>query len=341
MMKLRGRCMHTLKNEDLKNNVENLTNLNLGFKYSKLTNSGSEAVLYALKNAKIPMKSFIVLPVTICKSVVDAILKYGCYPYFCDVDEHFCLDIECLNKNVLKDISAVLYVHAYGILKDISDLVNFCRTNNLILIEDSAQYFCSDGKYRYLSQGDFVIFSFGHGKPISADGLGLIASNCQSINSCPNIEGIANLSLLFNKLKNVNNLLIHKQKRVGLYIKQLGEEKIIFNNCCFIDNVCHRLLYFNDKNYQKISDKMYEKMKELDIDNFQSTIVVEAFRENCLKDISKYVTKQRLDLESFPVYKKLKGSYYYFRTNEEITKESIYKICEIFKTESNAILNSH
>ena len=321
--------MHILKSE-LNKVIEKYTNKFLGFKNSKLTNSGSEAIKYALINANIQKKSYIVVPVTICKSVVDVILDYGCYPLFCDVDDEFCLNIDKVKIPKGINISSIIYVHSYGLLKDISKLVQFCKVHQYILIEDSAQYFCIDKKYQNKPQGDYVIFSFGQGKPISAGSLGLLSSNKNNIESYPKINNTKDLKRLYKKLNKAPLILKEKQEKVKLYITLLNQKNNIILNDCFLDNTYHRLLYFQPKNYQHISDKMYDYMKKSKISNFQSTIVVEAFQEEYLKNIKQVNDVQSLTLSNYPNYAKLKQSYYYFRTHNKTTKKSIYKICKYF-----------
>lgn len=343
MTKLRGLCMHILKS-NIKKFIEKHSDKLLGFKNSKLTNSGSEAIKYALINANIQKKTYIVVPVTICRSVVDVILDYGCYPLFCDVDNEFCLNIDKLQIPPGVLVSSIIYVHAYGLLKDISKLVHFCEAQQYVLIEDSAQYFCVDRKYENITQGDYVIFSFGEGKPISAGEYGLLTSNKKNIDKFPIINNIKSLKLLYKKLINAQSILKIKQEKVKLYTSLLNQKNDIILNKCFIDNVFHRLLYFHPKNYQHISDKMYDYMKKTKICNLQSTIVVEAFQEDYLKKIKKVNEPQSLILTNYPNYAKLKKSYYYFRTHDKTTKKSIYKICKYFNnllSNDEVSLNDH
>ena len=324
--------MHILKNKSIKEKVENLAEARLGFKDCRLTNSGSEAIEYALKNAKLKKNTYVIVPVTICRSVVDAILGYGCWPYFCDVDDEFCLDIGNLNIEKV-EVSAMIYVHGYGILKDIASIVDFCKRNNIVLIEDSAQYFSHDKKYNHLAQGDFVVFSFGSGKPISVGDYGLIASNKNTIIASPVLSDTKKLSLLKDKLKKAEKELSKKEKKAKLYFRLLDETKII-SGSQFLDNTFHRVLFAQEQNYQEISDRMYEYMKVAKINNFQSTIVIEAFRE---KDLKKILPSnvQNLDLDNFPNYKKLKYEYYYFRTHDKTSIRSIRKICKQFNSLRN------
>ena len=308
----------------LKNKIEHNICKSLGFNYGKITNSGSDAIKYCLMNAKIKEGTYIIVPVTICKSVVNVILEYGCFPLFIDIDRDFCLNInDVVNKNT-NDISTVIYVHAYGILKDIGTLVKYCNDRSICLIEDSAQYICNSNRYVNCSQGDFVIYSFGKGKPVDVGGLGFIASNKVEIKEFPLITNIylyKNLNRCFSKL---NKILEEKKDKVKKY-KNIFADLNVIDNKNFLDNIYHRLLVYYPQNYYRISKKMYLYMNFVGIDNYQSTIPIEAFRE---KSIKEQLPKphQSLTLKNFPTYNKLKKSIHYFRTAEWINDENIIAI---------------
>lgn len=312
----------------LKNKIEHNICKTLGFNYGKITNNGSEAIKYCLMNAKIKKGTYIIVPITICKSVVDVILEYGCFPLFVDVDQDFCLNInEVVNKNT-DNISTVIYVHAYGILKDVRALVKYCNDCSICLIEDSAQYICNSNRYMNCPQGDFVIYSFGKGKPVDIGGLGFIASNIVEITEFPLIQNFnlcKNLNKCFTKL---NNILKEKKDKAKKY-KNIFANLNIIDNENFLDNIYHRLLVHYPQNYYRISEKMYLFMNAVGIDNYQSTIPIEAFRE---KSIKAQLPKphQSLNLKDFPTYSKLKKSIHYFRTTEWINDENIALISDKF-----------
>lgn len=323
MTKWRGQCMRILKNK-----IEHNICKTLGFNYGKITNNGSEAIKYCLMNAKIKKGTYIIVPITICKSVVDVILEYGCFPLFVDVDQDFCLNInDVVNKNT-DNISTVIYVHAYGILKDVRALVKYCNDCSICLIEDSAQYICNSNRYMNCPQGDFVIYSFGKGKPVDIGGLGFIASNIVEITEFPLIQNFnlcKNLNKCFTKL---NNILKEKKDKAKKY-KNIFANLNIIDNENFLDNIYHRLLVHYPQNYYRISEKMYLFMNAVGIDNYQSTIPIEAFRE---KSIKAQLPKphQSLNLKDFPTYSKLKKSIHYFRTTEWINDENIALIGDKF-----------
>lgn len=323
MMILRGLCMYILKN-----NLENKINKTLGFNCGKLTNSGSEAIKYCLINANVKKETLVVMPVTICKSVVDAVLDYGCYPYFVDVDTDFCLDLKMVQDTFRNDISTIIYIHAYGIYKNISELVKFCKERSIILIEDSAQYINARNIYVKVPQGDFIIYSFGKGKPIDVEKYGFIASNKMDIKYYPNIVENDKYSLLYDKFTDIKTIIDNKLQKVKLY-KQLLNTNNIKDNDNFIDNIFHRILFYQPQNYNDISKKMYQFMDKNKLDNYQSTILIEAFREPALQKKIPNVY-QDLHLENFKTYEKLKKSYHYFRTCDWINEDNIKKICDFF-----------
>ncbi len=311
----------------MKNEIEKKIKCTWGFLFGKLTNSGSEAIKFALINAKIKKGTYIAVPVTICKSVVDEIIEYGCLPFFIDVDNDFCLDYQKLVQGFNNKISAVIYVYAYGILKDVSNFVKFCNEYNIILIEDSAQYVCAKNRYKQSSQGDFVIYSFGKGKPIDVGCYGFIASNLYEIDEFPSLYSEQKLSVLSDKFDNIKNILKEKLEKVKIY-KRFLNKKDILDKPCYLDNIYHRLLFYKPLHYYEISEKMYKFMDKNHIDNYQSTIPVEAF---CEPNLQKLMTDHtRLNLNYFKNYKCLKSSYHYFRTCDWINEDNILEICNYF-----------
>lgn len=315
--------MHTLKNK-----TEQKICKILGFHYGKITNCGSEAIKYCLINANIKIGTYVIVPVTICKSVVDVIFEYGCLPLFIDVNEDFCIDVKNVIRNYNKQVSAMIYVHAYGILKDINDLVSYCKNNAICLIEDSAQYICENNRYCNCQQGDFVVYSFGKGKPVDVGGLGFIASNNLKITRFPILTTINSCEVLNKKFDNLP-VIINEKKRKAKEYKKYFKNLTILNANNFLDNVFHRLLVYYPRNYYKISKKMYFYMNDAKIDNYQSTIPIESFREtSTIKRLPKQ--HHNLSLTDFPVYSKLKKSIHYFRTSEWINDSNIKQICDEF-----------
>ncbi len=83
-----------------------------------------------------------------------------------DCDEKGCLDYASLIKYPLDSYDGIIVTNLFGKASDIERYIEFAKTNNKILLFDSATCFYSKYKGRFLGQfGDAEFFSFHHTKP--------------------------------------------------------------------------------------------------------------------------------------------------------------------------------
>lgn len=103
--------------------------------------SGTDAITIALLSYDLQGKKIIVPSHTAPASIVG-ILRAGCIPLYCDIDNSTLMlspqaVSQTLNKE--KNIGGILCVHLYGFSADITQLKRISKENNLFLIEDCAQ----------------------------------------------------------------------------------------------------------------------------------------------------------------------------------------------------------
>lgn len=102
-------------------------------------------------------------------------VKKGAKPVWADIEkETRVVSLETIKKCITKHTKAVVVVHLYGfIIPDIRKIADFCKNNNLLLIEDVAQAMGTslDGK-KAGTFGDFGIFSFHSHKNMTTLGEG-------------------------------------------------------------------------------------------------------------------------------------------------------------------------
>ena len=113
----------------------------LGGGFSKVVNSGTNAVYVALKSLKIRKNSYIAVTPLIDPGVINAILLAGYIPFFIDYDDKYkpvLSRINFLSQNNL-DISAIIIVHYYGYVSDISAIKKTCKDRDIKIIEDCSQ----------------------------------------------------------------------------------------------------------------------------------------------------------------------------------------------------------
>ena len=134
----------------------------LGGGFSKIVNSGTNAMYIALKSLEIKEKSYIAVTPLIDPGVINAIIIAGYIPFFIDFEDKYkpvLSNIDFLS-NIDLDISAIIVVHYYGYVSNISEIVKYCKKNNIKIIEDCSQ--CHGGSHKGNSigrQGEISIFS--------------------------------------------------------------------------------------------------------------------------------------------------------------------------------------
>ncbi|MGE4546115.1 MAG: DegT/DnrJ/EryC1/StrS family aminotransferase [Pedobacter sp.] len=147
-------------------------------KYAVLTDSGLSAILVYLYLNNIISGDEIIVPAYLCKHVGRGLQEKGYKLKFVDVNNNYNISTSDLLKKISSKTKVVLAVHTYGIPCDIHKIKEITKQNNALLIEDSAQSFCTTVNNIILGTiGDCGIYSFGWFKPISAMGGGAFISD--------------------------------------------------------------------------------------------------------------------------------------------------------------------
>jgi len=168
----------------------------LGVKYAISFNSGRSAFLAILNALSLDKGDEILLQAFTCNAVPNPIIWSGFKPVYVDCDEKtFNIDIEDL-KNTLrqghsaelsrspqgKKPKALVVQHTFGLSAEIDEILEICRQNNLILIEDCAHSLGVTYKGRNVGTfGKVAFFSFSRDKVISSVYGGMVATNDPSI----------------------------------------------------------------------------------------------------------------------------------------------------------------
>lgn len=137
-------------------------------------NSGSDALLLAVKALDIGPGDEVLTVSHTYISTVDSIVRNGATPVFVDIDpETFCIDPAQIEDKITERTKAILPVHLYGHPADMTSIMNIAKRHNLFVIEDACQ--AHGAKYkgeRVGSIGDLACFSFYPVKNLGAYGDG-------------------------------------------------------------------------------------------------------------------------------------------------------------------------
>jgi dTDP-4-amino-4,6-dideoxygalactose transaminase len=156
----------------------------LGVKHAIGVNSGTDALVIALRALGIgPGDEVITTPFTFF-ATGEAISAVGADPVFVDVDPAtFNLDPGLVEAAITTRTRAILPVHLYGQSADIKSIMALAKRYSLRVVEDVAQgfggeYRMDDGWRKLGTIGDVGCFSFFPTKNLSALGdAGMIAAN--------------------------------------------------------------------------------------------------------------------------------------------------------------------
>ncbi len=135
------------------------------------------AAIVAAMQVKSIESAEVILPAYGCPDLISAVEFAGARPVLVDIEaDRPWFDLTQLASAITDNTAAIVAVNLFGISERWTQLRELAQKNNVILIEDSAQYF-PGGEEQQDWQGDLVVFSFGRGKPVSLLGGGAVLAS--------------------------------------------------------------------------------------------------------------------------------------------------------------------
>ena len=141
--------------------------------------NGTDAIYIALRMLGIGPGDEVITTAASWISTSETISQTGAVPVFVDVDDHFLIDVDLLERAITSRTRAVIPVHLYGQPAQMTRILEICANHKLRLIEDCAQaHFAEWQGQRVGTFGDVATFSFYPGKNLGAWGdAGAIITN--------------------------------------------------------------------------------------------------------------------------------------------------------------------
>lgn len=107
----------------------------------------------------------IIIPAYGCPDLVAACVHASVYPRLADVSSsHWSYDLESLGSNLSRNTVAIVAVNLLGLGDGSAELIPLCKHRQIPLIQDSAQYLPRES---IDWPGEYVVLSFGRGKPLN------------------------------------------------------------------------------------------------------------------------------------------------------------------------------
>jgi dTDP-4-amino-4,6-dideoxygalactose transaminase len=142
--------------------------------------NGTDAIYIVLKMLGIGDGDEVITTATSWISTSETISQTGAKPVFVDIDPlYFTIDPSKIEEKITPRTKAIIPVHLYGQMADITSIDAICKSYNLYLIEDCAQsHFSALNGIKAGETGIASTFSFYPGKNLGAYGdAGCILTN--------------------------------------------------------------------------------------------------------------------------------------------------------------------
>jgi dTDP-4-amino-4,6-dideoxygalactose transaminase len=142
-----------------------------GVRHCLACGNGTDAIYIILRMLGIGPGDEVITSAASWISTSETISQAGATPVFVDVDEHFLIDVDLLERAITPRTRAVIPVHLYGQAAQMEKIAALCKKYDLKLIEDCAQaHFATWAGRRVGTFGDAGTFSFYPGKNLGAWG---------------------------------------------------------------------------------------------------------------------------------------------------------------------------
>ena len=142
--------------------------------YSVSCNSGTDALILALRSLNIGEGDEVITSSFSFFATAEAITSVGARPVFVDIDpENYLMDLDLIEKVITPKTKAILPVHLFGQPIDMDKIMAIAEVNNLKVVEDCAQAAGAHWRGKPVgSYGDVGCFSFFPTKNLGAAGDG-------------------------------------------------------------------------------------------------------------------------------------------------------------------------
>ncbi len=316
------------------NNIRKLC----GTKYCVALNSGTDALVLALKLVGVKKGDEVITPPNSFIASTAVIDHLGAIPKFVDVLDDQNIDPSLIQEAISKKTKAIMPVHLTGRVCQMDKILHISKQNNIPVIEDAAQAIGSKfnnkmsgsfgkvgcfsahplknlnavGDGGYLTTNDFNIYS--KVKDLINHGM----TNRNRVNRFGFVSRMDTLqaAILNFRLKKLNNVIKLRRRNAKIYMKNLNKDKI------FIPK--EKENEFNTYHTFVIQIKKRNKLKNF-LENQGIATAIHYPIPIHLQPASKKFGHRR---NSFINTEKQSKEILTLPINQNLKKDEIYKICE-------------
>lgn len=232
-----------------------------GAKYCVMTTSGTTALMLAYYSLNIGKGDDVIVPNYTMIASINSIKAVGANPIIVDVDPVTCtLTKEIIEKHITDKTKAILHVSLNNRTNNLNDIVQYCKENNLFLIEDAAQSVgCFLNKKHIGTYGTIGCFSLSTPKIISTGQGGFLVMDSEDLYKKLNMiknygrkEGGSEVYEIFglnSKFTDIQAVIgIEQMKKLPYRIKRMREIfDLYYNELISIKSNCKMISPANDE----------------------------------------------------------------------------------------------
>ena len=149
-----------------------------GAKYGVAVNNGTTSLIASLMAHGVGPGDEVIVPAFTFFATASSVLAVGARPVFADIEpDTFCLSPEAAEAVITGKTKAIMPVHLYGHLADMTRFAALCETHGLALIEDAAQAHGAKTGDQYAGSWGTASFSFYPTKNMTTSEGGMILTN--------------------------------------------------------------------------------------------------------------------------------------------------------------------
>jgi perosamine synthetase len=304
--------------------------------------NGTVALHLALHTLGIGKGDEIIVPTLTYIASVNAIAYVGAKPVFVDSEQGtWNIDVSQVEAKITKKTKAIMAVHLYGAVCNMTDLLKICNQHGLLLIEDAAEAFGSMYNGQFVGTfGDIATFSFFGNKTITTGEGGMVVSkNKQFIERASYLKfqavspereywhdeigfnyRMTNIcaAIGFAQLENAENVIRKKTQIANWYKENLLDSSFVFQQ--EIEGTIHSFWMVSILvESEDFRDLIRKELKKENIETrpiFYPAHVMPIFKSDESFPVAENLSKRGLNFPSFP----------------SLTRETVDHICDVIKS---------
>jgi len=164
--------------------VEDVFAEKMGKRFAITANSGTSTLHMALNAFGVGRDDEVIISSLAVGMCGFAVCHCNAIPVYADVKENtFLIDVKDVERKITSKTKAIMAVHMYGLMCDMSSIVNLASKYNIPVLEDSAQCFmATDNKGRISGTiGDIGSWSFENSKHITCGDGGILVTDDENL----------------------------------------------------------------------------------------------------------------------------------------------------------------